>query len=377
MSIDSSRAAGLSAAESRRAVVNAHFTPEAGDALDVLRNERLLQLDGISRVDKAHRLTCGARLPARRRAQEYDDVLWSGGEAVSFETFTDVACLFPIEDWPLFERSRQWFRDRHAEEFADDLAGPRREVLRIAAEATDGATIGDLEAGAERGGNWSWSARQRAAEFMLWSGELVCTHRRGIKRVFDLPERRVPTHLLEARPSYDDACAGLIAAALRALGIATIADLRRHYRLTADEVRDGLEAAGAVVLDIEGWGEPGYALPDPDLSEVPVTQARGSRLIGPFDNLLRNRRRAARVFGYEYLFEAYVPAAKRVYGAYVMSVLDGDRFVGRVDAQREGRDLRLHGLYPEHGVTNRSFRAAARRAGTHLARQLGGDLVLP
>ncbi|WP_102159281.1 DNA glycosylase AlkZ-like family protein [Zhihengliuella halotolerans] len=364
----------LSAAEARRAVVNAHFAPVAADALDVLRNERLLQLDGISRVDKAHRLAASARLPARRPAAAYDEALWNADEAVSFETFTDVACLFPIEDWPLFDLSRQWFRDHFAAKGSTPPPELKHDILRIVAGTEGGATIGDIEDGGPRGGSWGWSERQKAAEFMLWCGELVCTRRTGIKRLFDLPESRVPTHLFEARPHREEVLAGLVASALRALGVATVPDLRRHYRLSAKDVHTGLEGAGAVVVRVQGWGEDAYALGEPDIAPIATTETRGSRLIGPFDNLLRNRKRAARIFGYEYLFEAYVPKTKRQYGAYVMSVLHGDRFVGRADAQRTGRDVNLWRVFGEDGVPARSVRAAARRGGMHLARQLGGEL---
>lgn len=365
----------LSAAEARRAVVNAHFAAPAAHAGEVLENERLIQLDGISRVDKAHRLTAASRLTARHKTPGYDGGLWNSAHPVSFETFTDVACLFPIADWPLFELSRRDFRDRMAAKGTTPPAELKDSILRIVADAEGGATIGDIEDGGPRGGSWGWSERQKAAEFMLWCGELVCTRRSGIKRLFDLPASRIPAHLMNAELSEERMLVGLVASALRALGVATVPDLRRHYRLTADQVRVGLEGAGAVVVRVEGWGEDAYALAEPETAEVATTPTRGSRLIGPFDNLLRNRKRAARIFGYEYLFEAYVPKAKRTYGAYVMSVLHGDRFVARADAQRIGRDLHLHRVFGESGVPARTVEAAAQRAGNHLAKQLGGELV--
>jgi hypothetical protein len=57
-------------------------------------------------------------------------------------------------------------------------------------------------------------------------------------------------------------------------------------------------------------------------------------ILSPFDNIMRERHRPRKMWGFEYKLEAYTPAAKRLYGYYMLPILDGHELVGRMDAKR-------------------------------------------
>ncbi|MGB1208954.1 MAG: DNA glycosylase AlkZ-like family protein, partial [Paracoccaceae bacterium] len=85
------------------------------------------------------------------------------------------------------------------------------------------------------------------------------------------------------------------------------------------------------------------------------------------------------LFGFDYTVEMFVPAAKRHWGYYVYPMLEGDRFVGRIEAKSDRRAgvLRVMNLWFEPGVRTSAARKAKIDAElARLCRLVGGDRVL-
>jgi hypothetical protein len=363
----STRPLAVAAGEARRLALAASLPPApCADSAAVLRHLGLLQLDPLTRVDKAHRLTCLARMGPGASAGTVDPPLWSPGPASAFEAWVHAACLLPVEDWPLLNLSREralaW-RKR-----------PPREILSqvraLVEAAPDGATISQIEQPGTATRGWDWSERKHATEYMLRSGELVCSTRRGSKRVFDLPERRLPAHLLSTRPAKEEILAAMADRALASLGIATVPDIAAYYNITPAHAREGLEAAGARPAAVEGWSHPAW-LPPGVPGPPQGTAAREPVLVGPFDNLIWDRDRTRRIFGFDHLFEAYKPPAKRKYGYYVLALVADGAFLGRADIRRTSGTLSVTAGFPEPGTDPARFTAALHAAVAQLERQLG------
>jgi hypothetical protein len=77
----------------------------------------------------------------------------------------------------------------------------------------------------------------------------------------------------------------------------------------------------------------------------------GVAFLGALDPLVWDRDLLRTLFDFDYLWEVYVPAAKRRWGYYVLPILFGDRLVGRIEPriERKTNELRIAGLWWEDG----------------------------
>ena len=126
-------------------------------------------------------------------------------------------------------------------------------------------------------------------------------------------------------------------------------------------LRDELVATGAIVpVAVEGLKGPRFVVGDEvpllDAAEAEVAAGRpmdgaGAAFLAPLDPLAWDRDLLLRLWGFDYRWEVYVPAAKRRWGYYVLPLLYGDRFVGRIEPRidRKTGTLRILGLWWEDG----------------------------
>ena len=328
----------LSADEARRMALRAQGLLGAPDrragARGVLRSLGAVQLDTISVLARSHELIPYARLGAIGR-QAVERAYWSGGH--SFEYWSHAACILPIEEWPhfAFRRRARRARGRRWHVLADAERSCAAVLDRLRA---DGPLTSTQLGGAKNGGPWwDWSETKIAVEWLLDTGEVVCTTRRGWKRVYDLAERAVPAGLLHDDLDDAECVRRLVAQAGAALGVATRADLADYHRLKNEQVAAVIDGTGLVPVEVAGWGRPAWADP-----AALASQPRGrhrTTLLSPFDSLVWDRPRTERVFGFTHRLEAYTPKPKRVHGYFAMPLLAGGRLVGRVDPAREGATL--------------------------------------
>jgi uncharacterized protein YcaQ len=351
-------------------------TGTAAEVLETVRHLGAVQLDSISTVDRAHRLTIGSRAGAFKRGT-YSRLLEAGRV---FEYWAHEACILPIEDYPLFKRrmlhlsERHWWGRNHDHD-------PETKTRVLDALREHGALPTRFFEGGGGGGMWNWKPEKRILEDLFAAGDVVVAGRDGFQRLYALPEQVIPKRYLDApTPSEDEFVRGYALRAVQGRGALTEAGIMEHCRFKGGVkfIRphvDRLAADGLVRrVEVEDGGPPVVVPADAVFDGSPP----GGVLLCPFDNLMWDRPFVERVFGFRHLIEVYKREHERVYGYYVLPFLYGDRLVGRTDVKADRAEgvLRVKAFHLEPGVRrSKALESAFEKALGRLARVTGTERI--
>ena len=322
---------------------------------------RLIERLGILQIDSVNALVRSHYLPLFSRLGNYspdllDQAAWSSGRRRTlFEYWGHEASLLPLSMFPMM----RWrmARASRGEGIYQQLAHFGREqqdtIRRVLGSVQQLGALGagSLSTRENRAGPWwDWSAEKHALEWLFAAGEVTVAGRRGFERLYDLPERVIPSAILR-QPLLSEAEAqrALLKHAASVLGVATEKDLRDYFRLNPGDARPRLaelvESGELLICEVQGWKQTTYCLPQARV----LRKVEASALLSPFDSLIWERSRTERLFDFRYRLEIYTPQAKRVYGYYVLPFLHNERIAARVDLRAEralGR-LAVHAVHEE------------------------------
>ena len=329
------------------------------DVMGIIRALGFVQLDSIQVVARAHHHILWSRNQNYREPM-LDGVL--GHPDGVFEHFTHDASILPMAFLPVWRRQfrrkqaqidgASWFRTM------PDAAGRATIRARIAAEGPLSTHAFDTKIAGPKA-MWSRPPHKLALDYMWYGGELATSHRVNFTKFYDLAERVFPEDLHAQTMADAEQVDRLCHTALDRLVFANPAEIKAFWDATdRAEVAAWIAGAGERLRPVEvetaqGEWVPALAPADIDrrIATVPPPTTR-LRILNPFDPVTRDRARLSRLFGFEYRIEMFVPAAKRLWGYYVFPILEGHRFVGRIEvkADRKAGTLRVLNFWPEPGV---------------------------
>jgi len=349
----------LSLDQARRLAVRSQQLagPHPGEGVEglrrVLRGLRVLQVDPVSVVARNQLLVPWSRLGGFDRA-DLDTLLWR--ERWLFEYWAHSASIVLTEDYPIHQLMMRDYRvtvESAAmqawlaanEDFRQYILDLLRDSGPLPGEAIeDRAAVGWVSTGWTHGRNV-----ERMLDILWKQGVIMVAGRDGLRRLWSLAD--FPAAVTAEELPQSEAVARAAEHSLRALGVARARDVERHFTMGRYPGLDLERASWARPARVEGGTEQWWAHRDA-LGLLDEEWQPRTTLLSPFDNLICDRDRTERLWGFAYRNEMYVPKDKRQFGYYVMPVLAGERLVGRVAARADRKNgvLVVEGMYAEPGA---------------------------
>jgi uncharacterized protein YcaQ len=327
-----------------------------------------LQFDPLEVAGRNHDLVLLSRIAGYRR--EWTDH-WLYEDRRLYETYNKGLSIVPTAELPWFRLTWERSHTRlHSQgELFDTHAALVEELMT---RIRDGGPLLPGDVGPREAIAWSWRPTNQvraALEGLALAGILGIVRRERNLRVYDLIERLFPAEVLASRVAEHDQRLHRLLSRFRGGGLLGATGNQElwvgSYRNAAEkrELREELMEQRAIVpVDVEGLkGQRfvvGNELPLVDQAETelaaslpPGGHEQAVAFLAPLDPFCWDRDLLRRLFDFDYIWEVYVPAAKRRWGYYVLPILYGDRLVGRIEPriERKADELRIVDLWWEAG----------------------------
>jgi len=376
---------GISKDVARRFLVLRHLLAppralpaEPDSVMTVIERLGSLQFDPLEIAGRNHDLVLLARI-GRYRRDWTASLLYE--ERRLFEAYNKMLSILPTAELPYYRIAWDQARAQHDGGAFDEHAPLVEELLE---RIRSNGRLSSRDVGPRAAIDWYWRPTNQVRailEALAEAGILGIARREGNQRIYDLAERLFPAALLAERPSARDQYRHKLLSRYRGhglLGATGAAELFfGTYPGAALPPEDGLPVGAATrKLLIAELVEAGKLLPvevegvrgvrqvvasesklleqaerEVAAGEPPGGRPPGVAFLAPLDPLAWDRDFMRSCFGFDYVWEVYVPGPKRRWGYYVLPILFGDRLVGRIEPRidRKGNRLDIVGAWWESG----------------------------
>ena len=320
-----------------------------------------IQFDPITVAGRNHDLVLHARVAGYEPA--WCDELYERREI--FEATNKAMSFVPTTEFPWFRHVMGRKGPRfHQAALADNAAVAEKVLERIRADGPLSSVDFEREAGRTK--NWFGmpeNAVRSVLEAYTVTGAIGLARRDGNVRYYDLLERLLPADVLAHEVPEREQLLHKLLSRYRAHGLLAAGGAGGTFdRIAVPQERRALQKelveAGAIVpVDVEGMRGKRFVLPEElALLEASPEPARSVAFIAPFDPLLWDTALLASLFDFHHVWEGFFKPEKRRWGYYVLPIVFGDRFVGRIEPRidRDRARVEVLGLWWEDGFAPRS-----------------------
>jgi uncharacterized protein YcaQ len=301
-----------------------------------------VQIDTINVIERSHHHILFTRIPAYRRAdlrpaQSVDKSV--------FEYWTHALAYIPVRDLRFFVPAMKAHRAdptrwtaAQSTEAARMIRKIRRDGPLSIRDVTDDVLV-------EKQHLWASKKPSKGAlERAFYDGRLVIGERQGMVKTYELLERHFGWKGLPRAATSGQIVEYRLDRALRSQGIISAPSTMYPWKVFPPEYRQLIErrVKRNELREARIAGSPvAHWLAAQTLDEMPEAGEPLVHILSPFDPLVIQRGRMSLFFGYDHVFEAYLPKAKRQFGYFTLPVLVGDEIVAALDLKTDRAAGRL------------------------------------
>jgi uncharacterized protein YcaQ len=314
------------------------FGAGPGAAQAAIEQLGYVQIDTINVIERCHHHILYSRIPAYKRN---DLAALQSAEKSVFEYWTHALSYVPSAELPYFIPAMRAYRENPSAWFGSVTKAEVSAMTRRL--KTEGPlSIRDIDDDELVDKTHPWASRKpskRVLQLMFYQGLVAIAAREGMVKTYDLTGRHFGWEKTPKPATERQVTAYLLDRALRSQGVVSLDSICHLNAPAKKAVRELIESRvkrrQLVPVSIEGAEKVPHWASSEALETVAPASANRVHILSPFDPLIIQRKRLKLLFGYDHVFEAYVPAAKRQYGYFALPVLVDDRVVAALDLKTD------------------------------------------
>lgn len=330
--------------------------------LDFIKQAGCIQFDPIDVCGKNSELVLQSRIRGVSKQMLFE-LLYEDRQLI--DHFDKNLAIIHVDDWKCFNRVREGYRNYHKDQ--TEITEITEEIRAVIREK---GAVSSKDLRFDQRLIWDWGQNTKlsraALETMYAGGELVIHHKKGSVKYYSLLEDTFDEQFCKSVAPFENELEYTKWRCLRrisAVGLMwnkpsdawlMIRNMKSAQRtLIFNEL---IEEKKIIEVSVIGIKDPLYCVKEDEtlldraMSNEKLTHR--TELIAPLDNFIWDRKLIRGIFDFTYTWEIYMPVEKRKYGYYVLPILSGEQFIGRLEVSRDkkNRKLILKNIWFEKGV---------------------------
>lgn len=315
--------------------------------IDFVTSVGCIQYDPIDICGKNHEIILQSRIKDFRKDMLYQ-LLYDDRKLI--DGFDKNMSIYLLRDWPYFNRKRTESKNNiRSREETESVEKKIIEIIKMK------GPIASKDLNFNEKVDWSWAPTnlsRAALERLYDQGDLVIHHKNNTRKYYDLSENLIDKEILQRDdPNLldEEYFTWHVNRRIKSVGMLWNKSSDAFLGINGFKAKDRISAFNTLIdqgkiipLDVEGIDEILYiSCEDQKYLSYEDTSIKRMEFIAPLDNLIWDRKLIKALFNFEYKWEIYTPKDKRKYGYYVLPILYGNHFIGRIELKIDKKSKQL------------------------------------